>query len=208
MKYIILVTVWLISIQTVGHEPILIGKLRKTQSTDNTTVYKKEALLILYTNDWKSSDRDTLKYYLDPIFIPICSKYNDYYNINIDTLVACIQTLATSESGNSKGQPFSSTLFIDYNNPFGIKGKGCNIKTIEYYNNIRTVITDDFRYFNSLYEAIDYLVGHLLLTDRYIDVRNANTVEQFFYNLKKCGYFTDPNWHEEYLIPTCNKYYL
>lgn len=166
-------------------------------------LYKK----ILYTTNWTSNSRDSLKHYLDPIFIPIIEKYTHKYSMSVDELVACIETIATSESGTSKGQPFSNELFRKHNNPFGIKGNGTIVTTIEYYDGIPTVIVDGFAHFDLLEDAINYLVGTLFMTERYTKLRSACTYKEFFCQLKECGYFTHPTWHKDYFIPTCEKYY-
>lgn len=206
---IFIITVLFISanVETVDIAVSLTAYHKELAHIDNSkkvTLYKT----ILYTTDWKSGSRDTLKRYLDPIFTPIISKYSEHYQLPLDTLVAVIETMATSESGNSKGQPFSNSLFRIHNNPFGIKGIGTTVQTVEYYNGIRTVIHDGFQHFTSLEEAIDNLVGKFLMTERYEKVRNASTVEEFFTMLYECGYFTHPTWHKKYFIPTCKQYYL
>jgi flagellum-specific peptidoglycan hydrolase FlgJ len=110
--------------------------------------------------------------------------------------------MAFSESGNSKGKPFMSTLFKKHNNPFGIKGNGGEYKTIEYYNGIKTQIVDGFRHFADLQNAIEYLVRDFLTTPRYDPLRSSSNYKEFFSNLRKCGYFTHPSWDTYYLIPT------
>lgn len=128
------------------------------------------------------------------------------FTLSKEELVTCIQTIAISEGSivTRKGsRAFRSSLFIVGNNPFGIKGKGSNVTTVEYYNGKRYVLKQNFKAYAHFSEALDHLVNILLL-DRY-DVRNSKDNTEFFYALKKGGYFTAPHYHKTFFIPYSNK---
>lgn len=143
--------------------------------------------------------------------------YNIIYNLiedsiankfvlNKEELTTVIQAIAISEGSivTKKGcRAFQSSLFLKGNNPFGIKGKGNNVTTVEYYKGVRHVLKQNFQSYSSFKEALNHLLKILLLK-RYTVNKSKNNVE-FFYSLKKGGYFTAPNYHKTFFIPYSNK---
>lgn len=104
---------------------------------------------------------------------------------------------AILESGFSQG---GSQLANRYNNLFGIKGEGTDgsisLLTHEYVGGNRTAVYADFAVNDSLSDSFRQHKD-LLDHERYEPVRDANSVEEAFKQLQKCGYATDPNYPAE-----------
>ena len=81
---------------------------------------------------------------------------------------------------------------------FGIKGDGVSLVTTEYIDGVKKIVTDSFVVYKDIAEAV---VGYfnLLDTERYTNVRNADTYSEQSLELYNCGYATDPNYSEKIL---------
>lgn len=129
------------------------------------------------------------------------------YALDRSTLISCIQTIAISEgSVTSKrgNRAFRSSLFIYGNNPYGIKGKGSYVKTVEYFDGVRHVLMQNFQSYLSFRHATQHLL-HILSMKRYDGVREATSIQEFFNALKRGGYLTAPVYHKMFLIPYAEK---
>ena len=119
-------------------------------------------------------------------------------NMDKQLLVDIVVTVSIAEGSkvNRKGAlPFKSSLFLQGNNPFGIKGTEQVVSTVEYLKGKRTVIIDGFKYYDSYREAInDFLY---LLYRRYGN--SFKTPEDVFYAMKNGGYFTHPTYETNLL---------
>ena len=110
------------------------------------------------------------------------------YNLFPSVILA--QAALESSYGRSK-------LSKEYNNYFGIKGtedNGVSLDTEEIENGTRVKIKDYFRTYNNVKESFtDY--GKLIGTkERYKDVREATSKEDYANNLYKTGYSTNPQY--------------
>jgi hypothetical protein len=211
IRLTIIMSIGLLTISATEEQKFFVKSIMYTHHEEITHDPRQLSLYksILYNTSWTSGSRDSLKRYLEPIFLPIVKEYDSLFALNANELSAVLMTLATSESGNSKGQPFMSHLFKYGNNPFGIKGKGLSYATYEYYNGVRVDIHDEFAHFETIEHSIRYVLNDMFIENqRYSPLRIATNYEQFFNELYKCGYFTNPYWVEVYFIPTCKQYYL
>jgi len=137
----------------------------------------------------------------------ISDSISNTFNLTREDFISCIQAIAISEGSivTKRGsRAFQSSLFIINNNPFGIKGKGLNVTTVEYYNNKRYVVKQNFKYYNSFEVAIHDLMRILSLL-RYKKVKQATNITEFFYALKAGGYLTAPTYHKTFFIPYSKK---
>lgn len=102
------------------------------------------------------------------------------------------------ESGAGK-----SGLTTQYNNYFGIKGKGsagsANMPTQEGYNGNRVNTNANFRAYNSPQESFADHKKFLETNSRYKNVLNAPTFAEKAAAVKQAGYATDPNYTEKLL---------
>jgi len=117
------------------------------------------------------------------------------YKLPKKDLISCIQSLSIFESGKvtRKGSmPFKSSLFVESNNPFGIKhtkGKYTTKLTTEFYNGERHRKYLRFQYYNSMNGAIDDLM-RILNLKRYNKLHQVKTKKEFFRQLRLSGYHT------------------
>ena len=117
---------------------------------------------------------------------------------------------AILETGWGKSLPIDKITKQNSFNLFGVKGKGpagsVSCLTEEVYNGKRVTITAQFRAYNSYLESLE---DHhkLLMSDRYLRVRKAETPEIACKALYDCGYATDPKYANS-LISLINQYGL
>ena len=183
-------------------------------------VYKERNLLKEIKTDSISNILKTefflLKDYkrIDTLIYPVIMKnveeyYKDTfpYSVSKREYALIVETIATSEGSalSKKGiMPFKSSLFVKGNNPFGIQGKGMKVHTFEYINGVKTPKYLPFRRFSSLDDAILELFK-LFDRKRYNYLKKCETGKDFFYGMKRCGYFTSPTHHKRFFIPHFNK---
>ena len=79
---------------------------------------------------------------------------------------------------------------------FGIKGAGVSLITTEYIDGIKKIVSDSFVVYKDIAEAMEGYFN-LLNTERYANVRNADTYTEQSLELYNCGYATDPNYSEK-----------
>lgn len=113
-------------------------------------------------------------------------------NTNLKNCV--IISMACNETGYGR-----SDLMMRNNAPFGIKATkswkgGCySAKTKEYYSSVPTTITDTFRAYNSIEDAVsDYI--KLMKSARYKNTLELNNWQEQIKNIIDSGYATDPNY--------------
>ena len=153
---------------------------------------------------------DSLTYGLFDKFIED-SVYSTY-ELPKKELISCIQALSMFESGivTKKGSmPFKSSLFIESNNPFGIKhtkDKFHTKLTTEYYDGEKHRIYSKFQYYPTMDDAIDDLMRILNLS-RYKNLHIAKTKKEFFYYLRKAGYHTAGHSYSHALTQYAMKLY-
>lgn len=96
---------------------------------------------------------------------------------------------------NLRSKP--SKLAKDYNNLFGIKGKGTRgsieLPTVEYVEGKKIIVNANFAYNYNLYDSI---LQHeqLLNKPRYEKVRTSSSLSSAATEIRKAGYATDPNY--------------
>lgn len=173
-------------------EPIKISSITTT-SVKATNL--KGVALTLKNGNWTGADRDSLYVMTYKLFSTIIKRANKSYAISDEQLIRVIQTIALSESGTSKGYPFSNELFLHQNNPFGIQGGSKYHNTIEYIDGVRTPMELTFKEFSSLHKAINYLINTLWERERYKPLHKAATPLEFFKVMKECGYYTAPEYY-------------
>lgn len=84
------------------------------------------------------------------------------------------------------------------NNYFGLKGPGAESPTTEYVDGEAVATTDEFLNFESLKDAVEYLVERWYKDwEEYKGVDRAASVEQAAVELEKQGYATDPAYAEK-----------
>lgn len=107
--------------------------------------------------------------------------------------LALVQAILESNNGNS-------TLSTKYNNYYGIKsagnwkGKSVNLRTFEYYNGVKTNITDGFRVYGSFYGSCRDWVKFLKSYSRYRDTIEAPTPIDQMIEIGRSGYATAPTY--------------
>lgn len=107
--------------------------------------------------------------------------------------LALVQAILESNNGNS-------TLSTKYNNYYGIKsagnwkGKSVNLRTFEYYNGVKTNITDGFRVYGSFYGSCRDWVKFLKSYSRYKDTIEAPTPIDQMIEIGRSGYATAPTY--------------
>ena len=91
---------------------------------------------------------------------------------------------------------------------FGIKGNGERLVTTEYIDGVKKIVTDSFVVYKDIAEAIEGYFN-LLNTERYANVRYANSYGEQSLELYNCGYATDPAYSEKIVnIIEINRLYL
>ena len=91
------------------------------------------------------------------------------------------------------------------NNPFGMKGKGVVINTVEWNGNSYVNQKDEFKSYPSVKAAVNDLVDRWYKDYRgYKGVNNAATREEAARELKRQGYATAPDYAEK-LIRLMNR---
>ena len=128
-----------------------------------------------------------------PIIQSKLIKYSNEYKLK-DSMAYAITCIFVSESSNSKGKSAQSNLWLKYNNPFGLTGKGVTFKSWEEINGKRVVKYRAFKRFNTFDDAIVSLMEDYLLNKRYDRLKHSKTVKQFLNDLYKCGYMTGSYW--------------
>lgn len=210
---IVVVVVLLLQPLSIGLSSSLTEQERLNQfvqkEEDNTPKFDVDSAIVALKTEGLFFNRDidrldSLSYNIinDLLADSIANKFK----LSKSELVTCIQTIAISEGSivTKRGsRAFRSSLFIAGNNPFGIKGKGNRVTTVEYFNGKRYVLKQNFQKYASFEDAIKGLM-HILMLKRYDVVNSKNNVD-FFYALKRGGYFTAPNYHRTFFIPYSNK---
>lgn len=122
-----------------------------------------------------------------------------------DLIPSVILAQAAVESNFGESQ-----LSKEYNNYFGIKGKGENavfLPTTEFIDDREENVNDGFRTYDSPRESF-YDYGKLIAkAPRYENVRQAKTREAYAEALHPAGYSTNPRYGE-ILLKTIEGYHL
>jgi len=98
---------------------------------------------------------------------------------------------ATHESGLLDGKP--SKLASQYNNIFGIKGKGANMQTHEYINGQKKTLGQEFQAYKSIEDSMK-AYKELMQKPRYKGVLSATNFADAAKAVQQAGYATDPNY--------------
>ena len=165
--------------------------IKKSSFDVNKAIYALKTESLYLKRDLKTLD--SLTYNLLDNFIE--DSVYDTYNLSKKDLISCIQALSMFESGivTKKGSmPFKSSLFVESNNPFGIKhtkDKYHAAMTTEVYNGQKQRKYLKFQYYPTMNEAIDDLL-RIFDLKRYDSLHKAKTKKEFFYYLRKSGYHT------------------
>lgn len=162
---------------------------------DNESIIKKLKTKELYLKgDFKEVYSLTYSYVNRTLEDSLVSLMDTDRRLLIDVII--IVAIAEGSTVSKKGSlPFKSVLFINHNNPFGIKGNGEYYNTIEYVKNNRIYIKSEFKHYNSFEEAINDFV--YLLYRRY--GKSFNSANEIFYAMKIKGYFTSPDYEKKLL---------
>ena len=159
-------------------------------------IYRKHCLinenLRTLLNDERKS-RNEVFHLVEPLLDVYLEEYKDNYVIK-DSLSYAISCIFVSESSNGKGHSSRSTLWLEHYNPFGLTGKGIRKWSWEEENGKRVPQYVNFRTYTSFEEAIESLMWDYLLRKRYEPLRSKQTVKEFLYGLKQCGYMTASDW--------------
>jgi len=131
-----------------------------------------------------------------PILKEYLKEYQDSFELG-DSLAYAVAGIFIIESGTKKGRAARSSLWIKYNNPFGLTAGSRYMPTIdmeswEHINGVRVVKIRTFRTFGSFKMAVDALMQDYLLKPRYQRLREAKTVDGFFHSMHSSGYTTNP----------------
>lgn len=134
---------------------------------------------------------------VQPIMELYLEEYEDNYLLG-DSLSYALACIFVSESSNGKGQSGKSSLWLSYNNPFGLTTSSLKNSTTkmswEMIGGKRVNMHRTFQAYDSFQNAIESLMWDYLLNERYFRLREAKTVKDFLYSLYRCGYMTNSGW--------------
>jgi len=112
-----------------------------------------------------------------------------------DSISYAITCIFLSESSNKLGQCAKSSLWLNYNNPFGLTShQGIKLVSWEMIKKKKVIMKRTFKIFNSLEEAITSLIQDYLSNRRFINTCNSYSIKQFLFNLQRDGYCTNTAW--------------
>ena len=118
-------------------------------------------------------------------YAPLAQEVGKKYDLYPSVILA--QAAVESNFGESE-------LSRNYNNYFGIKGKGVVLPTIEMEGERKMAVEDGFRTYNSARESF-YDYGKLIAkANRYAPVREAESAEAYARALHPAGYSTNPRY--------------
>ena len=118
-------------------------------------------------------------------FAPLAQEVGKKYDLYPSVILA--QAAVESNFGESE-------LSRNYNNYFGIKGKGVVLPTIEMEGERKMAVEDGFRTYDSARESF-YDYGKLIAkAARYEPVREAKSAEAYAMALHPAGYSTNPRY--------------
>lgn len=141
------------------------------------------------------------KEFCDKIYT-LLKEYAPDYNIKAYPAIIA-QAIIESAWGNSE-------LSVKYNNYFGLKcgnywtGKSVNMRTHEEYNGKDTVISDNFRVFDSMEDGVK---GYLdfINTPRYANLKAVSDSETYATLIKADGYATSSTYVDTIMnVISCN----
>ncbi|MDY3118266.1 MAG: glucosaminidase domain-containing protein [Peptoniphilus sp.] len=131
-------------------------------------------------------------------FAPLAQEVGKKYDLYPSVILA--QAAVESNFG-------ASELSREYNNYFGIKGKGVVLPTIEMEGERQKNVQDGFRTYESARKSF-YDYGKLIHeADRYRAVREAKNAESYARALYPAGYSTNPHYGD-ILLKTIKMYNL
>lgn len=120
-------------------------------------------------------------------FAPLAQEVGKKYDLYPSVILA--QAAVESNFGESE-------LSKEYNNYFGIKGKGVVLPTVEMEGERKMAVEDGFRTYDSARESF-YDYGKLIAkAARYEPVREAESAEAYAMALHPAGYSTNPRYGE------------
>lgn len=120
-------------------------------------------------------------------YAPLAQEVGKKYDLYPSVILA--QAAVESNFGESE-------LSRNYNNYFGIKGKGVVLPTVEMEGEKKTAVEDGFRTYDSARESF-YDYGKLIAkAARYEPVRQAESAEAYAMALHPAGYSTNPRYGE------------
>lgn len=118
-------------------------------------------------------------------YAPLAREVGKKYDLYPSVILA--QAAVESNFGESE-------LSRNYNNYFGIKGKGVVLPTIEMEGERKMAVEDGFRTYDSARESF-YDYGKLIAkAARYEPVREAKSAEAYAMALHPAGYSTNPRY--------------
>lgn len=118
-------------------------------------------------------------------FAPLAQEVGKKYGLYPSVILA--QAAVESNFGESE-------LSRNYNNYFGIKGKGVVLPTVEMEGERKMAVEDGFRTYDSARESF-YDYGKLIAkAARYESVREAKSAEAYAMALHPAGYSTNPRY--------------
>jgi len=113
-----------------------------------------------------------------------------------DSISYAITCIFLSESSNKLGQCAKSSLWLNYNNPFGLTShQGVKLVSWEMIKKKKVIMKRTFKIFSSLEEAITSLIQDYLSNGRFVNTCNSYSIKQFLFNLQRDGYCTNPHWN-------------
>lgn len=132
--------------------------------------------------------QETIEIYLNR------GNYKQHFPNLQDSISYGLACIFVSESSNKLGESARSSLWIKYNNPFGLTcSQGKRLISWEMINGNKVIMYRNFQTFTSFQKAIDSLIISLQKKN-YDKTRNSETVKEFLDNLINNGYATNKNW--------------
>lgn len=145
------------------------------------------AALLFFLRPRYEPDRASIQSREDFIaeFAPLAQEVGKKYDLYPSVILA--QAAVESNFGESE-------LSGNYNNYFGIKGKGVVLPTVEMEGERKMAVEDGFRTYDSARESF-YDYGKLIAeAARYEPVREAESAEAYAMALHPAGYSTNPRY--------------
>ena len=120
-------------------------------------------------------------------FAPLAQEVGKKYDLYPSVILA--QAAVESNFGESE-------LSKEYNNYFGIKGKGVVLPTVEMEGERKMAVEDGFRTYDSARESFNDYGKLIAKAARYEPVREAESAEAYAMALHPAGYSTNPRYGE------------
>lgn len=161
----------------------------------NNALFEDLAAQKKYSNSSVRQVNPKCEDFVDSI-MPLAKKVAEKYGLNPMAMVA----QAALETGWGKHLMKKGTEIA--NNYFGIKAsKGTvnttNADSYEYINGKKVMVNSKFRAYDSVEQSLEDYAKLITGNSRYDKVKNSVSVENYFEELQKAGYATDPSYADK-----------